>query len=81
MVGALSQENERLQLCELAKGPLGAPTVTPTLLSAGSGINIVPERASLSVDRRVVRPPPGPPRRLQLTAMIASIGTSPCAVR
>lgn len=34
---------------------IGPPTLTPTLLSAGSGINIVPHTASLSLDRRVVK--------------------------
>ena len=33
---------------------LGAPTLTPTLTVGGSGINIVPGSASVSVDRRVV---------------------------
>ncbi|KAA2261535.1 M20 family metallopeptidase [Solihabitans fulvus] len=32
---------------------LGAPTVTPTLLSAGSTLNTVPARATVSVDVRV----------------------------
>ena len=33
---------------------LGPPTLTPTLIKGGSGINIVPGAASVSVDRRVV---------------------------
>ncbi|MER5361610.1 M20 family metallopeptidase [Streptomyces sp. NPDC002785] len=33
--------------------PLGAPTVTPTLLSAGSTLNTVPAQAKVSVDVRV----------------------------
>lgn len=38
---------------DAAPGPLlGAPTVTPTLLSAGTGRNTVPERACISVDVR-----------------------------
>ena len=38
----------------VGSSPLGRPTLTPTLASGGSGINIVPGHASVSVDRRVV---------------------------
>lgn len=63
---ALFEEGERLrQLPPPPRPPpsapqphphcyLGPPTLTPTLIKGGSGINIVPGAASVSVDRRVV---------------------------
>jgi acetylornithine deacetylase/succinyl-diaminopimelate desuccinylase-like protein len=52
LVDALMAEHERLQACE--PSALGHATLTPTLMSGGSGINIVPAAASVSIDRRVV---------------------------
>jgi glutamate carboxypeptidase len=56
---AVEAAHQVLALADLAdprgstRSPLGAPTVTPTLLSAGSTLNTVPARASVSVDVRV----------------------------
>ena len=47
-------EHETLQKHATSKhGPLGAPTVTPTLGSGGHGPNIVPQDASVFIDYRV----------------------------
>ena len=40
------------QRLETQVGPLGYPTIAPTLCSAGVGINIIPPMSSLSIDRR-----------------------------
>ena len=37
-------------------GPLGPPTLTPTLAAGGHGLNIIPEHATVSVDYRVTTP-------------------------
>ena len=39
-------------------GPLGAPTITPTLASGGHGPNIVPQDASVYIDYRVTTATP-----------------------
>jgi acetylornithine deacetylase/succinyl-diaminopimelate desuccinylase-like protein/nucleoside-diphosphate-sugar epimerase/predicted TIM-barrel fold metal-dependent hydrolase len=54
LVGALSEEHERLQSNAPADGRLGLATLTPTLIEGGTGINIVPPTAAVSIDRRVV---------------------------
>ena len=40
---------------ETRRGPLGAPTITPTLGGGGHGPNIVPQDAYVHVDYRVSR--------------------------
>ena len=48
------EELQRRESDDPGVNPLGPATLTPTLLSGGTGINIVPGVASVSVDRRVV---------------------------
>ncbi len=48
---ALDAEHGRLQSVDSA---LGAPSLTVSLISGGQGINVVPDRCQLSVDRRLV---------------------------
>ncbi len=52
IVHALQREQERLQ--QLPSTALGNPMLTTTLIEGGTGINVVPDRCTLSVDRRVV---------------------------
>ena len=54
LITALDEEHERMQ--RERTGPLGAPTLTPTLSAGGHGLNIVPESAYVSVDYRVTTP-------------------------
>lgn len=49
---AYADEHQRLQTMPSAH--VGHPTLTSTLIQGGSGNNIVPERCTLFVDRRVV---------------------------
>jgi acetylornithine deacetylase/succinyl-diaminopimelate desuccinylase-like protein len=52
---ALALEAEHLRLAEVpSASPLGAPTLTVTLIDGGRGLNVVPDSCSLSIDRRVV---------------------------
>jgi acetylornithine deacetylase len=51
VVDALNVESRRLAR---QKSPLGSPTLAVTMINGGSGINIVPEHCSISLDRRVV---------------------------
>jgi acetylornithine deacetylase/succinyl-diaminopimelate desuccinylase-like protein len=48
---ALEEENEGLQA--LPSDSLGPPMLTVTLIHGGTGINVVPDACSLSLDRRV----------------------------
>jgi acetylornithine deacetylase/succinyl-diaminopimelate desuccinylase-like protein len=50
---ALDAEQRRLAAAPAAS-PLGAPSLTATLISGGRGLNIVPDACSLWIDRRVV---------------------------
>lgn len=52
IVDVLQQEHERLQ--GLPPTPLGTPTLSVTLIEGGTGINVVPDRCTVSIDRRVV---------------------------
>jgi len=52
MVQALQQEHERLQ--QVAPTALGRPTLSVTLIEGGTGINVVPDRCTISIDRRVI---------------------------
>jgi acetylornithine deacetylase/succinyl-diaminopimelate desuccinylase-like protein len=52
---ALGLDAEHRRLAEVApSSALGAGTLTVTLIGGGSGLNIVPDACSLSLDRRVV---------------------------
>jgi acetylornithine deacetylase/succinyl-diaminopimelate desuccinylase-like protein len=46
----MMEEHETVQA---RGGPLGAPTITPTLASGGHGPNIVPQNASVYIDYRI----------------------------
>jgi acetylornithine deacetylase/succinyl-diaminopimelate desuccinylase-like protein len=50
---ALEEEDRRLQALP-ATSPLGTPCLTVTLIHGGTGINVVPDACSLSLDRRIV---------------------------
>jgi len=50
---ALDAEHRRLAAATPAS-PLGAPTLSVTLIGGGRGLNVVPDACSLSLDRRVV---------------------------
>src|SRR5262249_39707150 len=50
---ALDAEHQRLAAAPVAS-PLGAATLTVTLIGGGRGLNVVPDACSLSIDRRVV---------------------------
>ncbi len=52
IVQVLQQEHARLQ--GLPPTPLGKPTLTVTLIEGGTGINVVPDRCTVSIDRRVI---------------------------
>lgn len=49
---AYAQEHKRLQ--ELPATALGHPALTSTIIHGGTGINVVPDRCTLMVDRRVI---------------------------
>jgi len=49
---ALADEHSRLQ--HQPKTPLGWPTLTVSLVEGGSGVNIVPERCRIALDRRLI---------------------------
>jgi acetylornithine deacetylase/succinyl-diaminopimelate desuccinylase-like protein len=52
---ALALDAEHRRLAEMpSPSPLGAPTLTVTLIDGGRGLNVVPDSCSLSIDRRVV---------------------------
>jgi acetylornithine deacetylase/succinyl-diaminopimelate desuccinylase-like protein len=52
IVNAMAREHARLQA--LPPTPLGNPMLTVTLIEGGNGINVVPDRCTVSLDRRVV---------------------------
>lgn len=72
LVGALMEENRRLQA--LPPGPLGCATLTPTLVEGGTGINIVPPSAAVSIDRRVVAGEEASAVRQQLEELARAVG-------
>lgn len=52
IVDAMQREHERLQT--LTPTALGHPMLTVTQINGGIGINIVPDRCEISIDRRVI---------------------------
>jgi acetylornithine deacetylase/succinyl-diaminopimelate desuccinylase-like protein len=52
LVLALEAEGNRLR-AQPAESALGSPALTVTLIRGGSGINVVPDRCSVSLDRRI----------------------------
>lgn len=53
LIVALEAEHERLQTLDWPT-PLGAPTLTVSLISGGVGRNVVPDKCTLSLGRRMV---------------------------
>lgn len=53
LVAALEEENARLEQSE-GSPPLGVGTLTVTLIEGGRGLNVVPDRCAVTIDRRVV---------------------------
>jgi acetylornithine deacetylase/succinyl-diaminopimelate desuccinylase-like protein len=53
LITALDAENTRLQALPPAT-PLGAPTLTVTIVHGGTGANVVPDRCVVTIDRRMV---------------------------
>lgn len=53
LVGALEEENRRLSRLP-ADSRIGHPTLTTTLIQGGTGLNVVPDHCSVSIDRRLV---------------------------
>ncbi|MCB0113573.1 MAG: M20/M25/M40 family metallo-hydrolase [Caldilineaceae bacterium] len=51
IVEAMEAERRRIQRID---SPLGAPVLSVTLIEGGDGINIVPDRCRVSIDRRIV---------------------------
>ncbi len=57
IVAALDAEHARLQepgAVPAASGHLGAPTLTPALIEGGRALNVVPDRCTVSHDRRTI---------------------------
>jgi acetylornithine deacetylase/succinyl-diaminopimelate desuccinylase-like protein len=69
---ALVREHETL--CARPVGPVGRPALTVTMVRGGSGTNIVPDRCTLSVDRRLV---PGVPAA-QVEAELMALAQKNC---
>ena len=53
LITALDAEHSRLQSLD-ATTPLGAPTLTVTIVQGGTGANVVPDRCVVTIDRRMV---------------------------
>jgi len=53
LITALDVEHARLQSLPAAT-PLGAPTLTVTIVHGGTGANVVPDRCVVTIDRRMV---------------------------
>jgi acetylornithine deacetylase/succinyl-diaminopimelate desuccinylase-like protein len=53
LVLALAEEDKRLK-SSLSQSTLGWGTLTVSLIQGGSGINVVPDRCAVSIDRRLV---------------------------
>ena len=68
LVLLLDEEHQRLQAAE--PNGLGPATLTTTLIEGGSGINIVPGEASISIDRRVVAGESSEEEAAKLIAMV-----------
>lgn len=52
IIDAMQREHERLQT--LPPTPLGTSMLTVTQIAGGTGINVVPDRCTISIDRRVI---------------------------
>jgi len=68
LVLLLDEEHQRLQAAP--PNGLGPATLTTTLIDGGSGINIVPGEASISIDRRVVAGESSEEEAAKLIAMV-----------
>jgi succinyl-diaminopimelate desuccinylase len=53
LILAMEAEHERLQSQDAAT-PVGKPTLTVTVVQGGTGANVVPDRCSVIIDRRMV---------------------------
>lgn len=66
LILALAREYELL--CARPAGPVGRPALTVTTVAGGSGTNVVPDRCTLAVDRRLI---PGEPAETVAEALFA----------
>jgi len=73
LVLALEAEHQRLLSLPPAT-PLGPPTLTVTLINGGSGLNVVPDSCSLSLDRRLVAGEPAE----AVAARLAQLASDAC---
>jgi acetylornithine deacetylase/succinyl-diaminopimelate desuccinylase-like protein len=72
---ALALDAEHRRLAEApAAAPLGAPTLTVTLIGGGRGLNVVPDACTLSIDRRIV----AGERADQVAADLADLARQAC---
>lgn len=74
LVAALQEEAERLEKDPEFEGPLGRPTLAPTIFTCGSGANVIPALGSITVDYRITNEQPSDVRdRLALLANATAV--------
>ncbi|MGL5857544.1 MAG: M20 family metallopeptidase [Angustibacter sp.] len=80
VIAAVVAENRRLQMAQ-ATTELGNGTIAVTLINGGTGSNVIPDRCSMTVGRRIV-PGEDPADVLgQVTTLVRAACSVPCEVR
>ncbi|KZL17568.1 Succinyl-diaminopimelate desuccinylase [Pseudovibrio axinellae] len=80
VLSALYQEKERLRAIQSSQDGIGSPQITVGLISGGVNTNVVPERVSLRIDRRLIPEENGELVEEQLIGLINSAVPQGCGV-
>jgi acetylornithine deacetylase/succinyl-diaminopimelate desuccinylase family protein len=80
VLAALYEERDRLKSIQSDQDGIGSPQITVGLISGGINTNVVPERVSLRVDRRLIPEENGEQVEEQLIALIEALVPEDCGV-
>ena len=80
VLAAIYAERERLKSIESEQDGIGSPQITVGLISGGINTNVVPDRVSLRVDRRLIPEENGEQVEEQLIELIESVVPEDCGV-
>ncbi|SDR03269.1 ArgE/DapE family deacylase [Pseudovibrio sp. Tun.PSC04-5.I4] len=80
VLAAIYKERERLASITSAQKGIGSPQITVGLISGGINTNVVPDRVSLRIDRRLIPEENGVAVEEQLTELIESVVPEDCGV-
>ncbi len=80
VLAAIYGERERLKSVHSEQQGIGSPQITVGLISGGINTNVVPDRVSLRIDRRLIPEESGEQVEEQLIELIESVVPADCGV-